>query len=170
MLSPKRQRFVEEYLIDLNATQAAIRAGYAPKGAKQQGDRLLTYVDVDAAVKKVLAERSKANQISQERILEELRRMAFVDSTRISWIEDGEVHFAETKDLSEDDRRAIAEISETISQNGKKTISVKVHSKQKALELLGKHLGMFVDRHEIKVNNIADLFRADDEHSNDQKD
>ena len=68
-LSPKQKRFVEEYLIDLNATQAAIRAGYSAKTAKQQASRLLTNVDVVAAVALAKKERSEKTKIDAEWVL-----------------------------------------------------------------------------------------------------
>lgn len=68
-LTPKQQRFVEEYLIDLNATQAAIRAGYSAKTAKQQGQRLLTNVDVSEAVQRQISARSEKLAIDAEYVL-----------------------------------------------------------------------------------------------------
>lgn len=67
-LTPKQQRFVEEYLIDLNATQAAIRAGYSKKTAEVQGPRLLGNVRVQEAVKKAIDERSEESGVTVERI------------------------------------------------------------------------------------------------------
>jgi len=76
ILTPKQQRFVEEYLVDLNATQAAIRAGYSPKTAYSQGERLLRHVDVAAAVEARKAELAKRTRISAEEVIEGLRREA----------------------------------------------------------------------------------------------
>lgn len=64
-MTRKQDRFVKEYLIDLNATQAAIRAGYSPKTANEQGARLLANVSVQEAIAKAMAERSKRTGISQ---------------------------------------------------------------------------------------------------------
>jgi len=72
-LNPKQQRFVEEYPVDLNATQAAIRAGYSAATAKQQGSRLLTHVDVAAAIRKRLDKRSEKAELTQEWVLAQLR-------------------------------------------------------------------------------------------------
>lgn len=70
-LSPKQQLFIDEYLIDLNATQAAIRAGYSAKTAKQQASRLLTNVNITAAVAKAKQERSEVTKIDAEWVLKQ---------------------------------------------------------------------------------------------------
>lgn len=80
-LTEKQQRFVEEYLIDLNATQAAIRAGYSAKTADQQGSRMLANVKVQQAISVAMAERSKRTGINQDRVVLELARIAFVKMT-----------------------------------------------------------------------------------------
>lgn len=78
-LSPKHQRFVAEYLIDLNATQAAIRAGYSERTAKQQGARLLTNADIAAAVDKAGEERTERTKIDADWILKRLAEEADAD-------------------------------------------------------------------------------------------
>jgi len=70
-LTAKQQRFVEEYLIDLNATQAAIRAGYSPESAKEIGCENLTKPNIKAAIDKAMAERSRRTGITQDRVLRE---------------------------------------------------------------------------------------------------
>ena len=74
-LTPKQQCFIEEYLIDLNAAQSAIRAGYSEKTAKQQASRLLTNVDVAAAIAKAKRERSEATKIDAEYVLRRLHQI-----------------------------------------------------------------------------------------------
>ncbi len=78
-LTPKQARFVEEYLIDLNATQAAIRAGYSKKTAKQQGQRLLTNVDVQAAVTEAKETRSERTEITQDEVIQGLKKEATLE-------------------------------------------------------------------------------------------
>ncbi len=82
-LTPKQQRFVAEYLIDLNATQAAIRAGYSAKTAKQIGQRLLTFVDVKAAIDAAIAKRSKSTEISADAVLQRFWSIATADANEI---------------------------------------------------------------------------------------
>lgn len=158
MLSPKRARFVEEYLIDFNATQAAIRAGYSARDAHNQGARLSANVGIKAEIDKALADRSKRNIVDQNRIIEELAAIAFSDITGIVRFENGKMIIEESANLTDNQRRAILEMSESITEGGR-TRKVKLHDKLRALELLGKHLAMFRDRVDINVNNIADLFR-----------
>ena len=78
-ITPKQARFVEEYLIDLNATQAAIRAGYSKKTAKQQGQRLLTNVDVQAAVTEAKETRSERTEITQDEVIQGLKKEATLE-------------------------------------------------------------------------------------------
>ena len=83
-LTEKQKRFVEEYLIDLNATQAAIRAGYSPKTANEQGTQNLAKLSIQDAVAKAMAERSRRTGINQDRVLQELAKLAFVKIDRKS--------------------------------------------------------------------------------------
>jgi phage terminase small subunit len=74
-LTPKQQRFVEEYLVDLNATQAAIRAGYSEATAKQQGSRLLTYADIAEAIEKATEKRSEETKIDAAWVLQKAKEL-----------------------------------------------------------------------------------------------
>ena len=82
-LTEKQQRFVDEYLIDLNATQAAIRAGYSAKTADVQGSRMLGNVKVQQAISEAMAERSKRTGINQDRVVLELAKIALVKITDV---------------------------------------------------------------------------------------
>lgn len=73
-LSPKQQAFVREYLLDLNATQAAIRAGYSPKTARAQGQRLLTNVDIAEAIAEAKAKRAKKVELTAAEVIRRLDR------------------------------------------------------------------------------------------------
>ena len=78
-----QKRFVQEYLIDLNATQAAIRAGYSKKTAQEQASRLLSKVKVQADIQKAMKRRSERTGITQDRVLEELALIAFSDISEL---------------------------------------------------------------------------------------
>lgn len=82
-LTPKQERFVEEYLIDLNATQAAIRAGYSPNTAKDIGCENLVKPNIRACIDKEMAERSKRTGINKDRVIRELARLAFVNANDV---------------------------------------------------------------------------------------
>lgn len=148
-LSEQRQRFVDEYLIDLNGTQAAIRAGYSVKTAQEQSSRLLSNVMVQEAISKAMAERSKRTGINQDRVVLELAKMALVKMTDIVNSR-GEIKASAT----DDDLACIESIKykESESDTGSSVErEVKIASKIKALELLGKHLGMWNDKLDVNI-------------------
>jgi phage terminase small subunit len=159
-LSDKQARFVSEYLIDLNATQAAIRAGYSPATAYSQGQRLLKHVEVEAAVSAAQAERSERTKITADKVLSELAKIGFSDIRKaVQWQanvtgmvedEDGTERLAVTNQVqlvssSEIDDDTAASISE-ISQSAQGALKVKLHDKRAALVDIGRHLGMFTDK------------------------
>ena len=82
-MTKKQKRFVEEYLIDLNATQAAIRAGYSPHTAKDIGCENLAKPNIAAAISQAMAERSRRTGINQDRVLQELARIGFAKITDV---------------------------------------------------------------------------------------
>lgn len=144
-LTDKQRRFVDEYLIDLNATQAAIRTGYSAKTAEQQGSRLLINVKVQQAISKKMAERSKRTGINQDRVVLELARIAFVKMTDVV-DNDGKIK----EDATDDDLACIESIKYKPTDAGVER-EVKVSPKIKALELLGRHLGMWNDKLDVSV-------------------
>lgn len=148
-LRDKQRRFVDEYLIDLNATQAAIRAGYSVKTANEQGSRLLANVSVQTAIAEKMAERSRRTGVNQDRVVLELAKIAFVKLTDII-DEKGKI-----KDTATEDDLACLEgykykYSDTDTGYSVER-EVKLSSKMKALELLGKHLGMWNDKVDLNV-------------------
>lgn len=157
-LTAKQRRFVEEYLIDLNATQAAIRAGYSPKRADAIGYENLRKPEIHAAIEAAQAERSKRTEITQDMVLRELAKIGFADIRKVvRWgnteirLNDGsddglvEVYhglaLTAADEIDDDTAAAIAEVSQ-----GKEGLRVKLHDKKGALVDIGKHLGMFKDR------------------------
>lgn len=158
-LTDKQKKFVEEYLIDLNATQSAIRAGYSPKTANEQGARLLANVSIQEAISKAMAERSRRTGINQDRIVQELARIAFVKITDVV-DPDGEIN----TNASDDDLACIEsyKVEDSDSVNGSSSKrEVKLASKLKALELLGKHVGMWNDK--IQVDVSIPVFGGEDD-------
>lgn len=154
-LTDKQQCFVDEYLIDLNATQAAIRAGYSAKTADQQGSRMLANVKVKQAVAEKQAQRSKRTGVNQDRVVLELAKVAFAKMTDIV---DSNGRIKE--DASPDDLACIESIKYKESDNeygGSVEREVKIASKLKALELLGKHLGMWSDKFNVTVEKSEKL-------------
>ena len=151
----RRQRiFAQEYLVDLNAKQAAIRAGYSPNTAKSVGYRLLTYVDVMAEVTRRLEDRAKRNDVDADRVIEELARLAFGDLRSIVQVVDGKVVVKPSAEWTRDEAATVAEVAQT-----RQGIRIKTHPKLQALEALAKHLGMYVTR--LDVNLEASLTLGD---------
>lgn len=141
-MTKKQKRFVEEYLIDLNATQAAIRAGYSPKTANEQASRMLVNVSIQSLIAQAMAERSKRTGINQDRVIMELAKVAFVNAADVINTDDATVKSGATRE----DTAAIQSVKfkRSCSDTGSSTErEVRMADKLKALELLGKHLGMF---------------------------
>lgn len=158
-LTPKQERFCQEYLIDLNATQAATRAGYSKKTANEQGARLLANVSVSSHINKLKLERSRNTGITAERVLEEIAKLAFFDPRKLL-NEDGspkQIHL-----LDDETAAAIAGIDVVTKGNADAgfadIMKVKLADKARGLELLGKHLKLFTEK--IEVDASEDLANA----------
>jgi len=157
----KQERFIEEYLIDRNATQAAIRAGYSKKTASEIGYENLTKPQIKSAI----AERTKAHsdklELSAERILKEMMRIGFANLKDLASWKDNKVTLTDSDKLSDDASRAVSEVSQvtTYNQEGAPSsrVSIKTHSKTKALEMLARNLSLFNDKLAITDNTLADL-------------
>ncbi len=151
-LTPKQARFVAEYLVDLNAAQAAIRAGYSAKTAKEIGCENLTKPNIQAAIEAGQLNLSRKTGITQERVLNELAKIAFADQRKVMrWGASG-VTLLESQELSDDDAAIVSEVSETTTATGG-SLKLKTHDKVGALKLLGEHLGLFKQRIEHTGEN-----------------
>ncbi len=129
-LTPKQARFVEEYLIDLNATAAAKRAGYSERTAYAQGQRLLKNVEIAAAIQKAQEARSERTRIDQDWVIERLVGVY----------------------------EASMEARPVCDKNGEeKGFTFNPTAANRALELIGKHKGMFIDRKLIGLRRIEDM-------------
>lgn len=135
-LTEKQKRFVAEYLVDLNATQAAIRAGYSPKTANRIGSQNLSKVDVQAEIEKRRATLRNKLEITQEKVIEELAAVAFANGADFAQVtKTGLVRIIPTEDIPQDKRKACS------LKEGANGTEIKTYDKVRALELLGKHLG-----------------------------
>ena len=142
-LTPKQKRFVAEYLVDLNATQAAIRAGYSEKRASEIGYQLLQKTTVQAETREAMADREERTGVTQDWVVQELYKIAHADRGGIAKVVGGgrAVELTDTDELDAEQRAALVGVEET-----KFGIKVTTCDKLKALELLGRHLGMFTDK------------------------
>lgn len=141
-LTAQQARFVEEYLIDLNATQAAIRAGYSAKTAKQQGNRLLTNADVAGAVFAAQAKRSARTEIDADWVL---RRLADEATADLADILDGSGAIKPVADWPLIWRQGLVagiDVQEDMLEGVKvgQTVKVKLSDRIKRIELIGKHV------------------------------
>jgi len=153
-LAPKQYLFVQEYLIDLNASQAAIRAGYSVKNAEFQAHCLLKNPKVKHAIKLAMYEREQRTKVTQDRVIQELAKIAFINPTDV----------VNSHDASLCDG-AVREDTAAISSIRVKRIptkegfgverEIKLHDKIRALELLGKHLGLFNDKLNITADAVV---------------
>ena len=152
-LTPKQQRFAKEYLIDLNATQAAIRAGYSEKTAQVQSSRLLLNAMVQEEIQRQRGEAEKRTEITIDRCLKEYATIAFLDVAKVFTSDGGLMPIHE---MPEDARRAIGglEVTALTSKEGDQygTLSkVKLVNKKDALDSIMRHLGGFNDKLNIEL-------------------
>ena len=154
-LTAKQRCFVQEYLVDLNATQAAVRAGYSEKTAYSAGQRLLKNVEIQKNIAEAQSKRSTRTEITADRVLEELARIGFADirkavvwgrspldteadAARPNGLGIFPVELMPSSQMDDDIAAAVSEVSLTA-----KGVKIKLHDKLGALEKIGKHLGMF---------------------------
>lgn len=191
-LTKKQQMFVEEYLIDLNATQAAIRAGYSERSARKIGHQNLSKPNIAEAIREHMEKRSERVEVTADMVLDQLAKIAFHDVKDVlSWgMEESHAGFEERwvngklekhevkemrmkvhmKDSNEIDGTIIQEVSEA-DRGGAVTHSVKLNDRMKALELIGKHLGMFKDKDDLNVNvGVQIVDDIEDEEEDDEED
>lgn len=182
-LTDKQRRFCEEYIVDLNATQAAIRAEYSEKTAYSMGQRLLKKVEAQEYIKQLKEERAARTQIEADRVIYELSLIAFsnaadyaavveremtveVDGHHIKLLDDDgnpimyrTVEPVLTKDLTAEQKRALAVI-----KKGRDGFEVRPYDKVRALELLGKHIGLFEEKVNVNgtINNPMEGLTTED--------
>lgn len=141
-LTPKQIKFIDEYLIDLNATQAAIRAGYSKKTAQRIGSENLSKPLIQEEIQKRRNKLQNKCEITQERVLRELAAIAFASGADFAKVVTGgtfdTVKMIPTDKIPPEKLAAIAGMKMTA--NG---VEVKLHDKVRALEMLGKYLGLF---------------------------
>ncbi len=168
-LTPKEQAFVAEYLVDLNATQAVLRAGYKVKNdqaAASHGYRLLKKPSIAEAIQSGRAKKAAGAELSAQSVLQGLMRVAFADARKLFGA-DGEL-LPPTK-LDDDMAGAIAgiEVKTMVvgddDQGGiERTSKIKMSDRMRALELLGRHLGMFEKKDEKPPADPLDGMSAAD--------
>ncbi|MBN3853819.1 terminase small subunit [Paraburkholderia sp. Ac-20340] len=165
-LSEKHQRFIGEYLIDLNATQAAIRAGYSAATAYSQGQRLLKHVEVAKAIRSEKKARADRMRVTQDRVLLEVARIAFFDPRKLFNSEGAPIPINQ---LDDDTAAALAgvEVLEEYEGSGEErrfigyTKKYKVADKNTALTNAMRHLGMLKDSLNLNLPPGGALVRVE---------
>lgn len=143
-MTKKQKLFVEEYLIDLNATQAAIRAGYSSETAYSIGSENLKKPEIRARIDKAMAERSKRTGINQDRVLQELAKIGFANIRDVVDPDTAKV----LPQAKEEDLACIQSIKVKPNEWGTER-EVKMYDKKAALVDIGRHLGIFKDKVEV---------------------
>lgn len=157
-MTKKQKRFIEEYLIDLNATQAAIRAGYSPDTAYSIGNENLKKPEIKAHIDKAMAERSKRTGVNADRVVMELAKIAFVNADDVIDFKTATVK----EGARPEDMAAIQSVKvKTFGEDGLER-EIKMADKIKTLELLGRHLGMFKDKVEVSGTLETEKTKLDD--------
>ena len=156
-LTTRNQQFIDQYVIDFNGAQAAIRAGYSVKTARAIAYRLLTNVDIVAAInekKKALASRL---DLTAERVLMERSRLAFFDPRKLFNADGSPKGIGE---LDDDAAAAIASLDVVSNEDGSTHYRYRFSDKSKSLDALEKHLGLYEKNNEQKLNPLADLIKS----------
>ncbi len=189
-MTPKQQRFVDEYLTDLNATQAAIRAGYSARTAQMQSSRLLSKVMVQAAVSEGRAVQQNRTQVSADRVVLEAWHIATADARELvevwvqacahCWAHKPSGDSAIDRDRSPDsactecfgdgeaqvvvhDVRTVSPAAAALYAGAKQTrygIEIQMHSKLDAMEKLAKHLGLYEKDNRQKADPLTSLLHT----------
>lgn len=136
-LSPKQKTFCQEYLVDLNGTQAAIRAGYSPKTANVQSSCLLIKPNVKAYVEQLQGERADRTGVTVDWVVDKLRELVEICMSA---------------------KPVLIRVGGELTESGEYKIDS--YGAKGGLELLGKHLGMFVEKSEVNLNASGELAAA----------
>jgi len=159
-LEARQQRFIDEYMVDFNNTNAAIRAGYSPRTANSAGAALFAHLSIHAHIDRRLAEASKRTGVNEQRIVRELARISFANPTN-AIAADGSI----LDSASEDDRAAIQSVKVKITQGKNGTTTereVRFYDKNKSLELLMRHGGMLIERKQVDVHTVIETMTSDE--------
>ena len=155
-LSPKQTRFVEEFLIDLNGAGAVVRAGYSKRGARQTAYRLRQTPEVQDAIAAAMKARSKRTAADADAVIAELNLIAFSNMLNYMTIQDDGTVAIDFSAVDRDQGAAILELVVDEFTDGKgddarpvKRTKFKLADKKGALVDLGRHLGLFPNRHEV---------------------
>lgn len=152
-LTPKQTKFCEEYLIDFNGTQAAIRAGYSAKTAHEQAAQLLAKLSIQALIQELRQSQQERTQVTADSVVEKLWNIASFELNQVGNFDGEKMTFKPESDWAESARTAVSSVKQTTTTRTLKsgeevrtdTIELKIEPKLPALDSLAKHLGLFGD-------------------------
>ena len=155
----RREEFCQQYVVDFNGTRSARESGFGPKSASVKASQILREIKVQKRIAELMANRAERTKITQDMVLRELALCGFSDMKNHAQInDDGQVEFYPFKDVGIE-TRAIESMKQVDTQSGR-TISMKLHGKVRPLELIGKHLGMFADTHNLNLTGDITVITA----------
>jgi len=152
-LNRRQKAFVAEYLKDLNASQAALRAGYSARTARSIGTENLQKPAIKAAIEAAITKRAERVEVKTDDVLRELLRLGLSDAAD-AFSPSGQL--LAIRDMPLEVRRAIASVKVTVTDEGETIKEVKFWDKPRGLEMLGRHLKLFTDRVEVKLESVSD--------------
>ena len=163
----RQERFCQEFIIDLNGTKAAIRSKYSKKGARVRASELLANSNIQKRIRELMDKREKRTEVTQDRVLKELALLGFSDLADLVEVgEDGMILVKKFEDMPKDASRLLKAIKEDRiireTPDGKQMvvhdkIKYEIWDKPKALEMMGRHLGMFQDLGDKLVEVIYEI-------------
>ncbi len=144
--------------MEFNAGKAYREAGYKGRCPASAGSGLLQKTDIQDEISRLIVERQRRLDLEADDVVQELTKIAFGDiGAYMNWDASGITLIAKDQ-LTHDQLSALSEVSEVQTAGGATTFKLKMHDKIRALELLGKHLGMWVDRHKIESEGLPVTF------------
>jgi len=164
-MTRKQAAFCCEYVIDYNATKAAIRAGFSKNGAGQTAERLLKKVEILQYIDELEAEKQAKRDVTIDKILAEYAKIAFTDLPGIINYSRGIMSLSDFEKLTPDQRACIKKFKiktgNPLANDPDKVpcdyVEIELHDKMHALDMMGKHLGMFVERHSLDMEKTPEL-------------
>lgn len=161
-LTAKQQQFVKEYLVDLNATKAAIRAGYSANRADAMGHENLRKPEIAQAVQLAMQDRSARTEVTADRVLAEYAKLAFLDPRR--FYDDAgalkPVHLLDADVAAALVGVDVVDSFDKETQTTSTTKKIKFVDKKGALDSCARHLGMFIDKTELTGKDGGPVFTA----------
>lgn len=167
-LTAKQQAFVDEYLVSLNATQAAIKAGYSSNGASAAASRLLANVKVNTAIEEAKQKRAERTRVDADKVVKELAKLGFSDMRELATWDEAGVRWRYSDELTDEAAACVKDVIYThevrYDKNGRTETSstkLQLHDKKAALKMLGDHTGVFGGGESLEQETQSFLLGAD---------